>query len=347
MGITNDSNVTQTFEIIGFDDGGQIMFTNSATAGRLTVFINHGSDLGSNTGGGETLFFDTSTAGNGNFANNVGEVNGGRGGHTEFFDASTAGYGTFTNEGGGIIGGRGGFTDFFDTSTAGNATLIAKGVSNGFNTAAIHFFGDSTGGTARAEIFDDSRLVISGHNAPGVTIGSIEGTGVVFLGANNLTVGSNNLSTTFSGVIQDGGSFTKIGTGTLTLVGANTYTGGTTVNGGRLVVNNRDGSGTGSGPVQVNAGWLSGRGTIAGSVTVGTGSGSGALLAPGRRGGKPGAPLTIQSTLTFNSDAAYDFGLNTQSAIADKVVASGVTISGARFSLRPRRARNPYARRSL
>jgi fibronectin-binding autotransporter adhesin len=43
--------------------------------------------------------------------------------------------------------------------------------------------------------------------------------------------------------------------------------------------------------------------------------------------------LTIQSTLTFNSDATYEVGLNTKGAIADEVVANGVTISGAQFSL--------------
>jgi hypothetical protein len=85
--------------------------------------------------------------------------------------------------------------------------------------------------------------------------------------------------------------------------------------------------------VQVNAGTLGGRGTIAGAVTVGTGSGAGAVLAPGRRGGKPGYPLTIQSTLNFNSDATYEVGLDTEGAIADQVVANGVTISGAKFSL--------------
>ena len=56
------------------------------------------------------------------------------------------------------------------------------------------------------------------------------------------------------------------------LTGANTYTGGTTIEDGNLVVNNRTGSATGTGAVQVNAGRLGGRGTIAGSVTVGTGA---------------------------------------------------------------------------
>jgi autotransporter-associated beta strand protein len=167
----------------------------------------------------------------------------------------------------------------------------------------------------------------------GVQVGSIEGTGVVFLGDNTLTVGSNRLSTTFSGVIDGiGGSFTKIGPGTLTLSGANTYTGATTVNGGKLVVSNGSGSGTGTGPVQVNRGTLRGRGTIAGAVTLGTGTGSGAVLSPGQGRARP-RTLNIQSTLTFNSDATYSFGLNSRTGIADKVVANGVTIiGGAIFS---------------
>ena len=141
-----------------------------------------------------------------------------------------------------------------------------------------------------------------------------------------------NLSTIFDGVIQDfgaGGSFTKIGTGTLTLANANTYTRGTTIEGGRLWLNNMSGSGTGSGGVQVNAGTLGGRGSITGAVTVGTGSGAGAVLAPGRRGGRP---LTIQSTLTFKFDATYEVGLNSDHAVADKVVARGVRIRGAQIA---------------
>ena len=51
-----------------------------------------------------------------------------------------------------------------------------------------------------------------------------------------LTVGNNNSSQAYSGVISGGGSFTKVGTGTLTLSGTETYTGNTTVNGGTLAL---------------------------------------------------------------------------------------------------------------
>ena len=84
--------------------------------------------------------------------------------------------------------------------------------------------------------------------------------------------------------------------------------------------------------MQVNAGGLRGRGTIAGNVTVGTGGGPGAALGPGRRGDNPDG-LTIQSALTFNSDATYNCGLNTKSAKADQVVVNGVTVNNAHFSL--------------
>jgi autotransporter-associated beta strand protein len=303
------------------------------------IFITKGGAVGAGSGG--TQFFGNSTAGYGNFTTDGGLVSSGFGGVMEFLDRSTAGNGTFTNKGGAVTGAGGGETEFVAESDAGNATLIAKGGLAGGAGGTIFFFDDSTGGTACVGVFGDGSLDISPHNIPGVAVGSIEGSGNVFLGANNLSVGSNNRSTTFSGVIQDGGisggaggSFTKIGAGTLTLASANTYTRGTTIEGGRLWVNNMSGSGTGSGGVQVNAGTLGGRGTITGAVTVGTGSGAGAVLAPGRRGGKPGGnPLSILSMLTCNSDATYEVGLNTRGAIADEVVADGVTINSAQFSL--------------
>jgi autotransporter-associated beta strand protein len=49
-----------------------------------------------------------------------------------------------------------------------------------------------------------------------------------------LTVGQNNQSTTYSGALSGGGSLFKNGSGTLTLTGANSYTGLTAVDGGTL-----------------------------------------------------------------------------------------------------------------
>ena len=65
---------------------------------------------------------------------------------------------------------------------------------------------------------------------------------------------------------------------------------------------------------------------------VGDGSGRRAALSPGNNAVTRGT-LTIQSTLTFNPDATYNFWLNTSDVTADEVVALGVTInSGAQFS---------------
>src|SRR4029077_15662116 len=90
---------------------------------------------------------------------------------------------------------------------------------------------------------------------------SIAGNTTFFLGGNQLTVGGNNLSTTVSGTIEDGGSFGRAGdrfgkggTGTLTLTGVNTYSGGTTVTGG--LINFAAGNNLGTGAITLNGGGL-------------------------------------------------------------------------------------------
>src|SRR5262249_47168977 len=142
--------------------------------------------------------------------------------------------------------------------------------------------------------------------------------------------GSNDLSTIFSGTIKDGGSLEKIGDGTLSLSSENTYTGGTTVSTGVLRVANETGSATGRGAVDVNAGILGGSGIIAGAVAIGTGSGTGAFLAPSK-GVRQLAALTLQSSLTFNADATYVYRFKAKRNMArtDMVIANGVTINSS------------------
>jgi autotransporter-associated beta strand protein len=309
-------------------------FLDHSTAGDGLIIAN-GAAAAVTFGNAFVDFYENSRAGRATLMANGGQVPGANGGNIRMEHTSSAENGIFYANGATVDGAFGGRVKLYFDATAATATLIATGsVGTGEGEGGgILFQDNSVGAEARIEVFGNGFLDLRGHDTPELTIGSLEGDGLVFLGDDNLSIGSNNLSTRFSGIIEGApGGLTKIGTGSLILTGANTYSGGATVEGGKLVVNNRDGSGTGSGPVQVNVGRLSGRGTIAGSVTVGTGGGPGAALGPGRRGGKPDT-LTIQSELSFNSDATYNCGLNTKSAKADQVVANGVTMNGARFSL--------------
>src|SRR5262249_29990743 len=154
---------------------------------------------------------------------------------------------------------------------AGQSTIyVEAGVGTG---SAVFFFDQSDGGTARVIFQGDFSnaggfgLDISYMTAPRMNLGSLEGAGIVGLGSKKLTVGGNNLSPAFDGLIRDGGflhatggSLTKVGAGTFSLNGAETYTGGTTVDGGALAVN---GSILGNATVDSGA-TLQGTGTIAG-----------------------------------------------------------------------------------
>lgn len=279
-----------------FAGAGLTLFRDNSSAGSGTFITNGGGTNGA-AGGGLTQFLDNSNAGNATFTTNGAPVTGGFGGFTEFRINSSAGNATFTINGGTFQGPHtGGTILFFETATAANATLIAHGGTGGGNGGLILFANDSRGGTARIEVFGNARLDISGQNEQGLTIGSIEGTGMAFLGSNTLSVGSNGLSTLFSGVIQDGGiqgttggSLTKIGPGTLTLAGSNTYTGDTHIDGGSLIV---DGSIASPNTFVSLAGLLGGTGTIGGNaVNFG-------IVSPGDSG--PGR-LTLNGRCTQSS----------------------------------------------
>jgi autotransporter-associated beta strand protein len=91
--------------------------------------------------------------------------------------------------------------------------------------------------TATAVTLDNVAGAVLDLNNYSQQIGSLSGGGTsggnVTLGSGTLTVG-NATSTSYSGIISGAGGLVKQGTGTLTLGGVNTYTGGTTVNGGTL-----------------------------------------------------------------------------------------------------------------
>jgi autotransporter-associated beta strand protein len=357
-GITNNSSIIQDFVATGDVYSTAIQFFNNATAGDLTRFtVNDARSISffnsSTAGTGRFIFngtaqsvspglffYDSSNASNGTF---TFRPNARLSGECEFFGNSTAGNSFFTVNGG-LAGSS--FLGFFENSSADHATLIATAGINGGNGGSILFGDDSTGDAPRVIVLgyggstgqSEGSLVIQ-HNPPGVTIGSLEGNGLVDLtdfSSPNLIIGSNNRSTTFSGMIHGGlgnssrPSITKIGKGTLTLTNSNDYTGGTIVTDGTVLVTNTTGTATGRGNVAVNGGDLGGTGTIQGHTRVGDGIGSNASLSPGVSGV---GTITFRKTLTFQLDGSYDWELNSDSATADKIVAKGVTInSGAVFS---------------
>jgi autotransporter-associated beta strand protein len=135
-------------------------------------------------------------------------------------------------------------------------------------------------------------------------LGSLAGSGTINTAVGeNFSFGLLGNNTTFSGNIGGAGFVVKDGGGVLTLTGANTYTGGTTVSNGILMINNTSGSGTGSGVVMVNSGGaLSGTGIISGPVTVISGS----TLAPGN----PFGPLTMSNNLTLSGGSTTFIQIN-------------------------------------
>ncbi|MBV8112591.1 MAG: autotransporter domain-containing protein [Hyphomicrobiales bacterium] len=259
--------------------GGLVQFFGSSTAGTAAI----------TTTGNQIQFFDTSTAGNATITNNNGIF---------FQDSSTAGSASITNNGSANI-------IFNSASSAGSATITHN--SNG----TIFFNDNSSGGTVRL-IVNAGAVDFSGLTSIGTTAGSFEGSGTFFLGSKTIAVGGNNLSTTVSGVIRDGGfaggtggSLVKEGTGILTLSGTNAYTGSTTVNAGALIVN---GSIASSSLTTVNSGAaLIGSGTV-GSTVVN----SGAFLVPGPVG-TPGT-MTVAGNLAFQSGAIYVVQVNPATA---------------------------------
>lgn len=142
-------------------------------------------------------------------------------------------------------------------------TLSGTGVGNGGalrNVSGNNTYNGAVQLAADARINSDSGMLTLGALPNSVT-----GT------TQNLTVGGAG-DVTMAGAVSLGtGSVTKDGNGKLFYNNntGNTYSGGTTVNGGTLVVNNLTGSGTGTGGITVNSG-----GTLAGNGFIAPNPGS-------------------------------------------------------------------------
>jgi autotransporter-associated beta strand protein len=139
---------------------------------------------------------------------------------------------------------------------------------------------------------------------------------------------------TFEGVISGSGSVAMIGTGTLILNGAHTYTGFTEVGQGRLLLN-----GSLAGSVFVDqAATFGGSGSVGGDVFVAGTLVGGAFGATGQTaaGGGAGAlaqPIAIAGDLAMGAQAVYQTYVGAGGAIAPLAVAGTATIAGSTLHL--------------
>jgi autotransporter-associated beta strand protein len=197
---------------------------------------------------------------------------------------------------------------------------------------------NNSAGYANAAIFLNNGVNLYNVNANNQTtdIGELGGSGTAFIGAGSLSssnptwrIGAKNTTNTYAGTIADAGvtSLIKTGTGMFVLSGTNnTYSGGTTVNGGILMVSNTAGTATGVGPVTVtNGGTLAGSGIIGGAVTIN----SGGALAPGN----PLGNLTLSNSLTLAAGSTTFAQLEHSPLTNDVVNVMGAVTEGGTLNV--------------
>ncbi len=171
--------------------------------------------------------------------------------------------------------------------------------------------------------------------------------GEITLGAGGMYLDSNSFDVGIDSVLDGTGRLSKTGVGTLTLSGANTYTGGTAVQAGTLMAGASQVLGTGSVDVSAGAtlnlngygqsfGALSGAGTVQlGSATLTLGSGNTSTTFSGAVNGTGGlikqgsGALTLSGVNTYTGATQIDAG---SLVVNGSIAGSAVTVgSGARL----------------
>jgi len=258
---------------------------------------------------------------------------------------------TVSADAGGILNLSGAIGGGFNLTKRGIGTLLFSGGSaNTFNNMIVNAgilqldktvanaafsgsltIGDGSGtDTVRLlvdnQIPDTARVTMSGGarfdmNDQSETTGSISGLGQIDLGTGTLRAGTDNGSSTFSGLITGTGPVFKLGTGIWTLEGNNTYSGTTTVSAGSLTVN---GSQPGSSVI------VNGTATLMGDGVVKNLSVFGSL----RPGNSPAILTTGNLSFTSQGDFFVELNGATAGSGYDQVKVSG-TVTLASATLHP------------
>ncbi|EHS0782476.1 autotransporter outer membrane beta-barrel domain-containing protein [Salmonella enterica] len=228
----------------------------------------------------------------------------------------------------GINSYTGGTTISGGTLVATNVEALGSGDVTDNATLEMNTGGDfdnAIGGTGSVVKSGDKTLTLSGSNtyAGGTTIsgGTLVATNVDALGTGDVTDNATlelNTGGDFDNAIGGTGSVVKSGDKTLTLSGANSYSGATTISGGTLIAANVNALGTGA--IDNRASLLLDASGQFAVTDLTTGSGGNTEI---------GAGSTLQATtLTQKSDSTLT--INLDSNTADPVIhaASQVSLAG-------------------
>ncbi len=154
-------------------------------------------------------------------------------------------------------------------------TLIGGGPTTPATVGTVTLGAAASGGLTKAGL---GTLVLTGDSSYGggttISAGALQigagGTNGAIIGdiLNNAALAFNRSDAyTHAGAIGGSGTVAQLGSGTLTLAGANTYAGATSVNAGRLTL-----AGTATSALTVNGGTLGGEGSTSASLTMNTGT---------------------------------------------------------------------------
>ncbi|EBI4608605.1 AIDA autotransporter-like protein ShdA [Salmonella enterica] len=222
----------------------------------------------------------------------------------------------------------GGTTISGGTLVASNVEALGSGDVTDNATLEMNTGGDFTnniGGTGRVVKSGDKTLTLSGTNSytGGTTIsgGTLVANNVEALGTGDVTNNATlelNTGGDFDNAISGSGQVVKSGDKTLTLSGANSYSGATTISGGTLIATHVNALGTGA--IDNRASLLldaSGQFTVTDLTTESGGN------------TEIGAGSTLQATtLTQKSDSTLTINLNSNTADPVIHAASQVSLAG-------------------
>ena len=173
------------------------------------------------------------------------------------FDGTISGTGQVTKYNGGAMTLTGDNT-FSGVLAVNGGTVVLRGNNNGMS-GTIHVLSNrSLYAGINDSLSDQTRVTLEAGATltmeEGDRWGSLSGAGDVDLGSYSSGVGYDNTDADFSGYMTGSGSFTKGGTGTMTLSGSSDWTGGTIIEGGVLLADHD--SALGSGDVALTGGSL-------------------------------------------------------------------------------------------